>query len=88
MIAEEGSFRDSLSKGWLTSDILTATLEQFSWDFEQIAKDMGYTSANMEEGVLKAMEMKRVSYSRKAIRQKKLMRFSSWQRTRLRPPPR
>ena len=59
VIAEEGSFRDSLSKGWLTSDILTATLEQFSWDFEQIAKDMGYTSANMEEGVLKAMEMKK-----------------------------
>ena len=59
VIAEEGSFRDSLSKGWLTSDVLTATLEQFSWDFEQIAKDMGYTSANMEEGVLKAMEMKK-----------------------------
>lgn len=59
VIAEEGSFRDSLSTGWLTSDILTATLEQFSWDFEQIAKDMGYTSANMEEGVLKAMEMKK-----------------------------
>ena len=59
VIAEEGSFRDSLSKGWLTSDVLTATLEQFSWDFEQIAKDMGYTSANMEEGVFKAMEMKK-----------------------------
>lgn len=59
IIAEEGSFRDSLSKGWLTSDILTATLEQFSWDFEQIAKDMGYTAANMEEGVLKAMELKK-----------------------------
>ena len=59
VIAEEGSFRDSLSKGWLTSDVLTATLEQFSWDFEQIAKEMGYTSADMEEGVLKAMEMKK-----------------------------
>lgn len=59
IIAEEGSFRESLSKGWLTSDILTATLEQFSWDFEQIAKDMGYTAANMEEGVLKAMELKK-----------------------------
>lgn len=59
LIAEEGSFRESLSKGWLTSDVLTATLEQFSWDFEQMAKDMGYTAANMEEGVLKAMEMKK-----------------------------
>ncbi len=59
IIAEEGSFRESLSKGWLTSDILTATLEQFSWDFEQIAKEMGYDAANMEEGVLKAMELKK-----------------------------
>lgn len=59
IIAEEGSFRESLSKGWLTSDVLTATLEQFSWDFEQIAKDMGYTAANMEEGVLKAMDLKK-----------------------------
>ena len=59
LIKEEGSFRESLSKGWLTSDILTATLEQFSWDFEQIATDMGYSAENMEEGVLKAMEMKK-----------------------------
>lgn len=34
-----GSFRESLSSGWLTADVLTATLEQFSWDFEQMAKD-------------------------------------------------
>lgn len=59
LIAEEGSFRESLSKGWLTSDILTATLKQFSWDFEQIAKEMGYDAAHMEEGVLAAMEMKK-----------------------------
>lgn len=61
LIETEGSFRESLSKGWLTSDILTATLEQFSWDFEQIAKEMGYDAAHMEEGVLAAMEMKRES---------------------------
>lgn len=59
IIAEEGSFRESLSKGWLTSDILTATLEQFSWDFEQMAKDIGYDVAHMEEGVLQAMELKK-----------------------------
>lgn len=53
------SFRDSLSSGWLTSDILTATLEQFSWDFEQMAKDMGYTGADIETGILQAMEMKK-----------------------------
>lgn len=59
IIAEEGSFRESLSTGWLTSDIMTATLEQFSWDFEQMAKDMGYTAANMEEGIAAAMELKK-----------------------------
>lgn len=59
LIEEEGSFRESLSSGWLSSDVLTATLEQFSWDFEQMAKDMGYTAANMEEGIAKAMEQKR-----------------------------
>lgn len=53
------NFRDSLSSGWLTADVLTATLEQFSWDFEQMAKDMGYTAADMEAGILQAMEVKR-----------------------------
>lgn len=57
--AGEVSFRDSLSSGWLSSDVLTTTLEQFSWDFEQMAKEMGYTAANMEEGIAKAMEKKR-----------------------------
>lgn len=57
--AGQVSFRDSLSSGWLTSDVLTTTLEQFSWDFEQMAKDMGYQTANMEEGILKAMELKK-----------------------------
>lgn len=57
--AGEVSFRDSLSSGWLSSKVLTTTLEQFSWDFEQMAKEMGYTAANMEEGIAKAMEKKR-----------------------------
>jgi len=35
----EVSFRDSLSSGWLSSDILTATLNQMSMDFAQIAKE-------------------------------------------------
>lgn len=39
LIRDAGSFRESLSEGWLSSDVLTATLEQFSWDFEQIAQD-------------------------------------------------
>lgn len=57
--AGQVSFRDSLSSGWLTADVLTTTLEQFSWDFEQMAKDMGYKAADMEIGILQAMELKR-----------------------------
>lgn len=30
MIAKEGSFRETLKKGWLTTDILTETLEKFT----------------------------------------------------------
>lgn len=44
MIAEEGSFRETLSKGWLTSDILTETLSKFTGDLnEEQLKTMGYT---------------------------------------------
>lgn len=32
IIKKEGSFRDSLQTGWLTSDILTSTLRQFAGD--------------------------------------------------------
>lgn len=32
MIASEGSFRNTLEKGWLTSDILTETLSKFTGD--------------------------------------------------------
>lgn len=39
--AGQVSFRDSLSSGWLSSDILTATLQQLSWDFEEIARSNG-----------------------------------------------
>ena len=42
------SFRDSLSSGWLSSDILTATLQQLSWDFEEIAKKNGLTGTTAE----------------------------------------
>lgn len=59
IVEKAGSFRESLSEGWLTSDILTATLQQMSWDFEQMAKEMGYTAANMEHGVITAMDMKK-----------------------------
>ncbi len=44
MIAEEGSFRDSLQEGWLSSEILLETLSKFTGDLtkEQL-KSMGYT---------------------------------------------
>jgi len=58
-IVDEMGFKESLSTGWFTSDILATTLDQFSWDFEEIAKEMGYTKENMEEGIAQAMEMKK-----------------------------
>lgn len=50
MIKEEGSFRETLSKGWLSSEILTETLSKFTGDLtkEQILS-MGYTEQQAEE---------------------------------------
>lgn len=54
IIADEGSFRESLSKGWLTSTILTETLSKLTGDLsaEQL-KSMGYT----EEQIVKIMAL-------------------------------
>ena len=44
MIKDEGSFRETLSKGWLTSEILTDTLAKFTGDLSEAQlKQMGYT---------------------------------------------
>lgn len=44
MIKDEGSFRETLSKGWLTSEILTDTLVKFTGDLSEAQlKQMGYT---------------------------------------------
>lgn len=44
MIKEEGSFRETLSEGWLTSSVLTETLSKFTGDLnESQLKTMGYT---------------------------------------------
>ena len=53
MIEDEGSFRETLSKGWLTADILTETLNQFTmaaeegtdeWEaYKKSLMDTGYT---------------------------------------------
>lgn len=54
MIKKEGSFRDTLSKGWLTSSILTETLQKFTGDLnEETLKSIGYT----DEQIKKIMEM-------------------------------
>lgn len=44
IIEKNGSFRDSLQEGWLTSDILTKTLSTFTGDLtDDQLKSMGYT---------------------------------------------
>ena len=49
MIENEGSFRETLSKGWLTSDILTETLSKFTGDLnEKQLKTMGYTEEQIK----------------------------------------
>ena len=58
-IVDEMGFKESLQKGWFTSDILAATLDQFSWDFEEMAKQAGYTKENMEEGIAAMKNLKR-----------------------------
>jgi len=42
-------FRESLSKGWLSSEVLTKTLEQFSWDFEEISRKTFDTDAEASD---------------------------------------
>ena len=59
MIASEGSFRETLKSGWLTSEILTETLNNFTlaadkgtaqWEeYKKSLMDRGYTAAQAEE---------------------------------------
>lgn len=54
MIKDEGSFRETLSKGWLTYDILTETLAKFTGDLnEDQLRTMGYT----DDQIKSIMEM-------------------------------
>ena len=54
MIKDEDSFRETLSKGWLTSDILTETLAKFTGDLnEDQLRTMGYT----DDQIKSIMEM-------------------------------
>lgn len=60
MIKDEGSFRETLSKGWLTSEILTDTLQKFTLTTEGLTEQQieanremlrakGYTDAQIDE---------------------------------------
>lgn len=58
MIATEGSFRESLKNGWITTDVLTETLRQFQLnvetteDYEKTVKelvDSGYTKEQAKQ---------------------------------------
>ena len=50
IIKQQGSFRESLSEGWLTSEILTETLAKFTGDLsEEQLKSMGYTEKQIQE---------------------------------------
>lgn len=50
MIKSEGSFRETLKDGWLTSDILTETLAKFTGDLnEEQLRTMGYTEEQIAE---------------------------------------
>ena len=53
IIKKNGSFRESLSEGWLTSEILTDTLAKFTGDLsEEQLKAQGYTEKQIE-GIMK-----------------------------------
>ena len=49
MIEQEGSFRETLKKGWLTSEVLTETLSKFTGDLnESQLRTMGYTEEQIQ----------------------------------------
>lgn len=53
MIEKEGSFRETLKNGWLTSELLTETLSKFTGDLtESQLKSMGYTDEQIA-GIVK-----------------------------------
>lgn len=58
MIEKEGSFRETLSNGWLTSAVLTETLAKFTGDLsEEQLRSIGYT----DEQIQGIMEMGRTA---------------------------
>lgn len=48
LIAKNGSFRESLQEGWITAEVLTTTLEHFSWDFVELAENTQKTTEEID----------------------------------------
>lgn len=57
-IAKQGTFRESLKEGWLTTEVLSKTLEHFTYDIEEM------TDAELEELKVK---LKSEGYTEKQI---------------------
>lgn len=50
MIADEGSFRESLKHGWLTANVLTETLQMYAGDLSEVAWEAkGYTKEQAKQ---------------------------------------
>lgn len=50
MIKKEGSFRESLQKGWITTEVLTETLQKFTGELSDAQlKQMGYTDEQIKQ---------------------------------------
>lgn len=57
LIKKQGSFRESLSEGWLSAKILNETLAKFAGEYnEQQLRSMGYTAQQAQE-ILKLGQM-------------------------------
>lgn len=75
-IKAEGSFRESLSTGWLTSEVLTETLKKFttSGANEAVAKYTGLTTEAVEAALESAEaqygEAEAIEYASKALAEK------------------
>lgn len=53
IVSDAGSFRASISEGWITSDILTETLSKFTGDLSRAQlESMGYTEKQID-GIIK-----------------------------------
>lgn len=50
MIAKNGSFRESLQEGWITSEVLTETLQKFTGELSDAQlKQMGYSDEQVKQ---------------------------------------